>query len=57
VKGRSKRRHFGRETSGGGANELSRGNERLLVGPERGLMGQVCDPLEEAGSLIVTTLR
>jgi len=51
VKGRSKRRHYGRETRGGGANELSQGNEHLLVGPDWGLRGQGRDPLEEAGSL------
>jgi len=51
VKRRNKRRHSGRETSGGGANELSQGNEQRLVGPDWGLRGQVRDPLEEAGSL------
>ena len=40
------------ETSGGGANELSQGNEQLLVGPDWGHMSQVRDPLEEAGSLV-----
>jgi len=41
VKRRSKRGHSMRETSGSGANELSESNEQLLVGPGRGLGGQV----------------
>jgi len=52
VEGGSKRGHSRRETSGGGANELSQGNEQLLVGPDWGLRGQVPDPLEETGSLM-----
>jgi len=52
VKAASQRRHSGRETSSGGANELSQGNEQLLVGPDWGLRGQARDPLEEAGSLM-----
>jgi len=52
VKGESKRGHPRRETSSGGANELSQSNEQLLVGPDRGLGGLVADPLEEAGSLM-----
>jgi len=51
VEGGSKRGHPRRETSGSGADELSQRNEQLLVGPDRGLGGQVRDPLEEAGSL------
>jgi len=51
VEGGSKRGHPGRETSGSGANELSQGNEQLLVGPDRGFRSQDRDPLEEAGSL------
>jgi len=51
VEGGSKRRHSRRETSGGGADELSQRNKQLLVGPDWGLGGQVRDPLEEAGSL------
>ena len=47
----SKRGHPTRETSGGGANELSQRNEQLLVGPDWGLGGQVQDLLEEVGSL------
>jgi len=41
VEGGSKREHPRRETSGGGANELSQCNEQLLVRPDRGLGGQV----------------
>jgi len=52
VEGGGKRGHPRRETSGGGANELSQGNEQLLVGPDRGPRSQVRDPLEEAGSLM-----
>jgi len=52
VEGGSKRGHPRRETSGGDANELSQRNEQLLVGPDRGLRGQVRDPLEEAGPLM-----
>jgi len=51
VEGGGKRGHPRRETSGGGADELSQRNEQLLVGPDRGLGGQVGDTLEEAGSL------
>jgi len=51
VEGGSKRGHPRRETSGSSADELSQCNEQLLVGPDRGLGGQVRDPLEEAGSL------
>jgi len=52
VEGESKRGHPRRETSGGGANELSQSNEQLLVGPDQGLSGQIRDPLQEAGSLM-----
>ena len=52
VEGGSKQGHPRREASGGGANELSQRNKQLLVGPDRGLWGQVRDPLEEAGSLM-----
>ena len=41
MEGGGKRGHPRGETSGGGANELSQGNEQLLVGPDRGLGGQV----------------
>jgi len=51
VEGGSKRGHPWGKASGGGAYELSQGNEQLLVGPDLGLGGQVRDPLEEAGSL------
>jgi len=51
VEGGCKRGHPRRETSGGGVDELSQGDKQLLVGPDRGLGGQVCDRLEEAGSL------
>jgi len=51
VEGGGTRGHPRGETSGGGANELSQGNEQLLVGPDWGLRSQVRDPLEEAGSL------
>jgi len=51
VEGGRKRGHPWGKTSGGGANELSQGNDQLLVGPDLGLGGQVRDPLEEAGSL------
>jgi len=51
VQGGSKWGHPRRDTSGGGANELSQRNEQLLVGPDWGPGGQVRDPLEEAGSL------
>jgi len=51
VEGGSKRGHPGGETGGSSANELSQGNEQLLVGPDRGLRSQVWNPLEEAGSL------
>jgi len=51
VEGGGKRGHPRGETSGSGANELSQGNEQLLVRPDRGLRSQVRDPLEEAGSL------
>ena len=40
-----------REPGGRGANDLSESNVQLLVGPERGFGGQICDLLEEAGSL------
>jgi len=52
VEGGSKWGHPRRETSGGGANELSQRNEQLLVGPDWGLRGQVREPLEEAGSMM-----
>jgi len=52
VEGGSKRGHCRRETSGGGENELSQRNEQLLVGPDRGLRGQVRDRWEVAGSLM-----
>jgi len=52
VEGGRTRGNPRRATSGGGANELGQGNEQLLVGPDRGLRGQVRDPLEEAGSLM-----
>jgi len=51
VEGGGKRGHPRGKTSGGGANELSQGNEQLLVRPDLGLGGQVRDSLEEAGSL------
>ena len=51
MEGGSKRGHPRRETSGGGADELSQRNEQLMVGRDWGLGGQVRDPLEEAGSL------
>jgi len=51
VEGGSKRGHPRRETSGGGADELSQSNEQLLVGPDWGLRSQVRDALEEARSL------
>jgi len=41
MEGGSKRGHSMREPSGSGANELSEGNEPLLVGPEGGFGGQV----------------
>ena len=41
VEGGSKQGHSRRETSGGGANQLSQCNEQLLVGPDRGPRGQV----------------
>jgi len=43
VEGGSKRGHPRRETSGGSADELSQRNKQLLVGPDRGLGGQVRD--------------
>jgi len=52
VEGGSKWGHPRRETSGGGANELSQGNEQLLVGPDWGLRSHVRDPMEETGSLV-----
>jgi len=52
VEGGSKWGHTWRETSGSDVNELSQGNEQLLVGQDQGLGGQVRDPLEEAGSLM-----
>ena len=39
------------EASGGSADVLSERNKQLLIGPDRGLGGQVRDTLEEAGSL------
>jgi len=51
VEGGGKRGHPRGKTSGGGGNELSQGNQQLLVRPDLGLGGQVRDPLEEAGSL------
>jgi len=51
VEGGGKGGHPRRETSDSGADELSQRNKQLLVGPDRGLGGQVRDPLEEAGSL------
>jgi len=51
VEGGGKRGHPRGETSGGGGNELSQGNEQLLVRPDWGLRSQVRNPLEEAGSL------
>ena len=41
VEGGGKRGHSRGETSGGGANNLSQCNKELLVGPDRGLGGQV----------------
>ena len=41
MEGESNRGNPKRETSGGGANELSQRNEQLLVRPDRGLGGQV----------------
>ena len=52
MEGGGKRGHPRGETSGGGANELSQGNEQLLVRPDWGLRSQVRDPLEKAGSLV-----
>jgi len=52
AEGGSKWGHSRRETSGGGANELSQQNAQLLVRPDWRLRGQVRDPLEEAGSLM-----
>ena len=51
MQGGSKRGHPQRETSGSGAEELSQRNEQLVVRPDRGLGGQVSDPLEGGGSL------
>jgi len=51
VEGEGKRGHPRGKTSGGREDELSQGNEQLLVGPDWGLRSQVRDPLEEAGSL------
>ena len=51
VEGGSEWGHPRGETSGSGANELSQGDEHLLVGPNWGLRRQVRDTLEEAGSL------
>ena len=51
MEGGGKRWHPRGETSGGSANELSQGNEQLLVRPDWGLRSQVRDPLEEAGYL------
>ena len=52
MEGRGEGRHPGEEASGGGVTELSQGNKQMLVGQERGLGGQVWDPLEAAGSLM-----
>jgi len=41
MEGGGKWRHSGREAGGGGVNELSQGNKQQLVGPEKGLGGQV----------------
>jgi len=41
VEGGSEWGHPWRETGGGGADELSQGNEQLLVGPDWGLRSQV----------------
>ena len=41
MEGASERGHPRGETSGGGANELSQGDEQLLVGPDWGLQSQV----------------
>jgi len=41
VEGGGKQGHPRGETSGGDANELSQGNEQLLVGPDWGLRSQV----------------
>ena len=46
----SKRKHSGRETTGGGANDVSQGNKLLLVGPRRGVGAQFRDPLKAARS-------
>ena len=51
VEGGAKRGHPRRETSGGGADDLSKCNEELLVRPDWGLGGLVRDTLEEPGSL------
>ena len=51
MKGGGERGNPRGENSGGGVNELSQGNEELLVGPDWGFRSQVRDPLEEAGSL------
>ena len=41
MEGGGKRGHPRRETSSRGANEVSQCNEQRLVGPDRGLGGQV----------------
>ena len=41
MEGASERGHPRREAGGGGADELSQGNEQLLVGPDWGLRSQV----------------
>ena len=41
MEGGGKQGHPRGETSGGDANELSQGNEQLLVGPDWGLRSQV----------------
>jgi len=51
MEGASELGHPRGEAGDGGADELSQGNKQLLVGPERGLGGQIGDPMEEAGSL------
>ena len=45
--------HSGGEASGSSADKLSKADEHLLVGPERGLGAQSRDHLKEARALKV----
>jgi len=53
VKRERNQGHSGGEASGSSADKLSKADEHLLVGPERGLGAQSRDHLKEARALKV----